>query len=116
MDVEKALISRVIHNLIYNSVLHNRSGCKISIILECTSNNEFSITVLDNGVGVSPDRLKSISISNVEEFNFDISGVRRSGMGLKISKQIINRHGGSFIITSQKNKYFQSKIILPLKK
>ena len=116
MYVEKALISRVIHNLIYNSVLHNRSGCKISIILECTSNNEFSIIVLDNGVGVSPDRLKSINISNIEEFNFDISGVRRSGMGLKISKQIINRHGGSFIITSQQNKYFQSKIILPLKK
>lgn len=116
MYVEKALISRVIHNLIYNSVLHNSSGCKISIILECTSNNEFSITVLDNGVGVSPDRLKSISISNIEEFNFDISGVRRSGMGLKISKQIINRHGGNFIITSQQNKYFQSKIILPLKK
>ena len=114
MYVEKALISRVIHNLIYNSVLHNQSGCKISIIIGTLTNNNFTIIIRDDGIGVSPERLKNISNQNIEGFNFDITGVRRSGMGLKISQQIINLHKGQFVITSQQGKYFQTTITLPI--
>lgn len=114
MYVEKALISRVIHNLVYNSVLHNQSGCKISIIIGTLTNNNFTIIIRDDGIGVSPERLKNISNQNIEGFNFDISGVRRSGMGLKISQQIINLHKGQLVITSQQGKYFQTTITLPI--
>ncbi|HEL1022097.1 sensor histidine kinase [Streptococcus equi] len=110
MYVEKFLISRIIHNLIYNSVLHNPSGCDIQIILKSLANNKFSITILDNGVGTSTDRLNNIN--KIEEFNFDISGVRRSGMGLKITKQIVDLHGGDMFISSQQGEYFQTTITL----
>ena len=110
MYVEKSLISRIIHNLIYNSVLHNPSGCDIQIILKHLSNNTFSITVRDNGIGASPDRLKNIN--KIEEFSFDISGVRRSGIGLKITKQIVDLHNGDMAITSQVGEYFQTTITL----
>ncbi|HEP1546336.1 putative histidine kinase [Streptococcus pyogenes] len=112
MYIEKALISRVVHNLIYNSVLHNHSGCDIKIILEYLSEDCFSITIRDNGIGTSPERLKNIN--KIEEFNFDMSGVRRSGMGLKISKQIIDLHDGNMIITSTQGQYFQTVITLPI--
>lgn len=92
MYIEKSLMSRVIHNLIYNSVLHNPSGCNIQIVLNYISRNKFSVIIRDNGIGTSTDRLKNIN--KIEEFNFDISGVRRSGMGLKISNQIVDLHGG----------------------
>lgn len=112
MYIEKSLMSRVIHNLIYNSVLHNPSGCNIQIVLNYTSRNKFSVIIRDNGIGTSTDRLKNIN--KIEEFNFDISGVRRSGMGLKISNQIVDLHGGSMIITSEQGEYFQTEIILPI--
>lgn len=112
MYIEKSLMSRVIHNLIYNSVLHNPSGCNIQIVLNYISRNKFSIIIRDNGIGTSTDRLKNIN--KIEEFNFDISGVRRSGMGLKISNQIVDLHGGSMIITSEQGEYFQTEIILPI--
>lgn len=112
MYVEKALISRVIHNLIYNSVLHNNHGCTIKVDLKSYSDDDFKITIQDDGVGTSPERLKNIN--KIEEFNFDISGVRRSGMGLKISKQIIDLHNGDMIIKSEQGRYFKTDIILPL--
>lgn len=112
MYIEKSLMSRVIHNLIYNSVLHNPSGCNIQIVLNYISHNKFSVIIRDNGIGTSTDRLKNIN--KIEEFNFDISGVRRSGMGLKISNQIVDLHGGSMIITSEQGEYFQTEIILPI--
>lgn len=112
MYIEKSLMSRVIHNLIYNSVLHNPSGCNIQIVLNYISRNKFSVIIRDNGIGTSTDRLKNIN--KIEEFNFDISGVRRSGMGLKISNQIVDLHGGSMIITSEQGEYFQTEINLPI--
>lgn len=112
MYIEKSLMSRVIHNLIYNSVLHNPSGCNIQIVLNYISRNKFSVIIRDNRIGTSTDRLKNIN--KIEEFNFDISGVRRSGMGLKISNQIVDLHGGSMIITSEQGEYFQTEIILPI--
>ena len=112
MYIEKSLMSRVIHNLIFNSVLHNPSGCNIQIVLNYISRNKFSVIIRDNGIGTSTDRLKNIN--KIEEFNFDISGVRRSGMGLKISNQIVDLHGGSMIITSEQGEYFQTEIILPI--
>lgn len=112
MYIEKSLMSRVIHNLIYNSVLHNPSGCNIQIVLNYISRNKFSVIIRDNGIGTSTDRLKNIN--KIEEFNFDISGVRRSGMGLKISNQIVDLHGGSMIIKSEQGEYFQTEIILPI--
>ena len=112
MYIEKSLMSRVIHNLIYNSVLHNPSGCNIQIVLNYISRNKFSVIIRDNGIGTSTDRLKNIN--KIEEFNFDISGVRRSGMGLKISNQIVDLHGSSMIITSEQGEYFQTEIILPI--
>lgn len=112
MYIEKSLMSRVIHNLIYNSVLHNPSGCNIQIVLNYISRNKFSVIIRDNGIGTSTDILKNIN--KIEEFNFDISGVRRSGMGLKISNQIVDLHGGSMIVTSEQGEYFQTEIILPI--
>lgn len=112
MYIEKSLMSRVIHNLIYNSVLHNPSGCNIQIVLNYIPRNKFSVIIRDNGIGTSTDILKNIN--KIEEFNFDISGVRRSGMGLKISNQIVDLHGGSMIITSEQGEYFQTEIILPI--
>ena len=112
MYIEKSLMSRVIHNLIYNSVLHNPSGCNIQIVLNYISRNKFSVIIRDNGIGTSTDRLKNIN--KIEEFNFDISGVRRSGMGLKISNQIVDLHGGSMIITSEQGEDFQTEITLPI--
>lgn len=112
MSIEKNFISRVIHNIIYNSVLHNHVGCDIEITLKLLSENYFTITIKDNGVGTSPERLRNIN--EIEKFEFDISGVRRSGMGLKISKQIVEAHNGKLSFTSKKGEYFQTIITLPI--
>lgn len=114
MYVEKSLISRIVHNLIYNSVLHNSSGCSIQISLKYLTDDTFSITIRDNGVGTTLERLKNIN--KIEEFDFDISGVRRSGMGLKITKQIVELHNGDMQISSKLNEYFQTSIVLNIAK
>lgn len=59
-----------------------------------------------------------IQIINQEiwnDFNFEfIPDNKLRGMGLKISNQIVDLHGGSMIITSEQGEYFQTEIILPI--
>ncbi|EHJ51726.1 ATPase/histidine kinase/DNA gyrase B/HSP90 domain protein [Streptococcus macacae NCTC 11558] len=111
ITVEKNLISRVIHNIIYNSVLHNQNGCNISIYLE--KKDSFLVVIIeDNGIGVTIDKLNRLYEEEITEF--DISGIRRHGIGLKISKQIIEVHNGTMKIQSKENQFFRTIIELPL--
>ena len=72
------------------------------------------ITIEDDGIGISNDKLLSIHDSNKIIEEFDISGIRRHGMGLKISKQIIEVHKGTFKVESKENQFFKVIINLPL--
>nr|QID26275.1 sensor protein [Streptococcus suis] len=44
ISIEKNLISRVVHNIIYNSILHNPEGCNVNISLH--RDKEFLIITL----------------------------------------------------------------------
>ncbi|WP_105158127.1 sensor histidine kinase [Streptococcus suis] len=113
ISIEKNLISRVVHNIIYNSILHNPEGCNVNISLH--RDKEFLIiTIEDDGIGIANDKLLSIYDNNKIIEEFDISGIRRHGMGLKISKQIIEVHEGTFKVESKENQFFKVIINLPL--
>lgn len=115
ISIEKNLISRVVHNIIYNSILHNPEGCSVNTRLH--KDKEFLIiTIEDDGMGIANDKLLSIHDSNKISEEFDISGIRRHGMGLKISKQIIEVHEGTFKVESKENQFFRVIISLPLER
>ena len=59
IDCDARLISRAIGNLVQNSINHNPQGCNISLSLDCISEN-VSITVADNGVGLSAEKLREL--------------------------------------------------------
>lgn len=56
---------------------------------------------------------KLANLYQQEDTEFDIAGVRRHGMGLKIAKQIVQVHKGKLAISSELNHYFQVDIDLP---
>ena len=57
IDCDARLISRAIGNLVQNSINHNPQGCDIFLSLDCSSEDS-SITVADNGVGMSVEKLR----------------------------------------------------------
>lgn len=82
---------RVVNNLIQNVIAHSRAS-HIDILLE-TNNRQISVSVSDNGVGISKsdlahifDRLYKCDMGRSE---------KGSGLGLSIAKQIVEKMGGS---------------------
>ena len=97
--IEQFLITRVIHNIIYNSVLHNEKGCTIRINLFKKDTNVI-VEIKDNGQGASPEKIAELNELSFK--NIDISKIRTTGIGLKISKQIVDLHQGSISFAMSK--------------
>lgn len=72
-------------------------------------NNEIVMKIKDNGLGMDKKTIK-----RVDEM-FYTTKEKGTGLGVALSKEIIELHGGSIKYTSQKNKYTLVTIKLPLK-
>ncbi|MBM6860275.1 sensor histidine kinase, partial [Clostridium saudiense] len=72
------------------------------------------ISIKDNGIGIEPEHLKNIF---KRFYRVDSSRARKTGgvgVGLTISKSIIEAHGGHINVKSKLNKGSEFIISLPL--
>lgn len=114
MRVDKNQINQVLLNLLLNAIdaiseireFHFEENYKININAWFLDNKVF-ISVEDNGIGMTPQELK-----NVYEL-FYTTKVKGSGIGLPLSKQIVEDNGGQIAIDSE--KYKGTKIIITFK-
>ena len=87
------LILRAISNLVQNSIHHNPQGCDIFLSLDC-SPEDVSITVADNGVGLSAEKQRELKEKPHYMESTDERLDLRHGLGLLLVRQIVEAHGG----------------------
>ena len=93
IDCDARLILRAIGNLVQNSINHNPQGCNIFLSLDCSSEN-VSITVADNGVGMSAEKLRELEEKPHYMESTDERLDLRHGLGMLLVRQIMEVHGG----------------------
>lgn len=106
--IDSHYIKRAINNLIYNALVHNPEETIINIKIE--NKNGICITINDNGNGMSEEELKNIFKRYYRGTN---TGEKHkgSGLGMAISKEIIEANNGSVEIYSEIGKGTRIKII-----
>jgi hypothetical protein len=117
ISVDIIRIQEVIINLLSNAIKNSSKNGKISIILK-KRNNKVQFCIRDNGIGIKKDdkeklfkKFGKIERKNMQE-NIDMEG---TGLGLYISKEIINKHGGKIWAESEgENKGASFYFTLPL--
>jgi len=89
-------ITQVLLNLTKNAMqsLHKSDAGIIEMITGITSNNEKYIMIKDNGSGISQDLINQIFVP------FFTTKINGSGIGLSLSKQIMQIHGGRLKVHS----------------
>ena len=103
-------IGRVFTNILKNAIQSIPSEKEGVISINYTvKNKEVLITIKDNGDGMSDDIKAKIFVPSFSTKN---SGM---GLGLAISKKIIENSNGKIWFTSQKGKGSQFYISLPIK-
>ncbi len=93
---------RVLKNLVNNAILYGKSNTNIEIMAKITNDNS-QITVKDYGKGISPEDIEKI-------FNKYFSASKKfrkigTGLGLYLSRKIVEAHGGKLGVESQEGEY-----------
>lgn len=93
---------RVLKNLVNNAILYGKSNTDIEIMAKITNDNS-QITVKDYGKGISPEDIEKI-------FNKYFSASKKfrkigTGLGLYLSRKIVEAHGGKLGVESQEGEY-----------
>lgn len=105
-------IKQVLNNLLANAIKYSPAGGKISVQLGL-SGNEVKIGVQDHGIGIAGDQLTDVfsRFYRVADPSHHISGL---GIGLYLSREIINRHEGKMWAESELGKGSTFWFTLPL--
>jgi signal transduction histidine kinase len=98
-DADPERLRQAVGNLVSNAIRHTPPGGGVTVTCQRTG-SEFIVQVADTGTGISPDDLPLI----FERFwRGDKSRSRRtggSGLGLPITRQLVEAHGGHLTAAS----------------
>lgn len=112
VNADRDRLNQVIINLLSNAIKYTHENGHVRISVHDTSENGI-MTVEDDGIGIPEDELPLI----FERFyRTDKSRNRKTGgagIGLTITKAIVNAHGGKIEVTSSVNKGSCFTITLP---
>lgn len=107
-------LSEAFSNLLSNAIKYSRDGSKVRVQAE-EKGNEILVSVTDEGVGISQDDLPHI----FEGFYRAESGravAEGQGIGLAVTRQIVEAHNGSICAESELGKGTTFLIRLPKSK
>ena len=105
ISIDADRFSRVIRNIISNSIKYSKPNVKGKIILDVASyEKSVIISIEDNGIGLENENLEKIfdSLYRADPARSKVS--QGSGIGLAVCKQIVELHGGNIWATSEVNK------------
>jgi len=99
-------LNRIFTNIISNSIKYTKPGGRIGFIIEELQGKRlgyarFKFTVTDTGIGMSEDFVKHIFESFSRERSSTASGVEGAGLGMAITKELVDMMGGTIDIKSE---------------
>jgi two-component system sensor histidine kinase/response regulator len=114
VDFDSNRIGQVVMNLLSNARKYSPPDSLIGVSLKENADS-WVISVRDSGIGIAPERLPHIfdrfyRVPNTEVLRGSSVGL---GLGLYISKEIVERHGGHIEVISEVGKGSVFSIFLP---
>ena len=114
--VDEMHFTNVVFNLMDNAVKYKRQDEPLLLNIHTwNSNDNFMLSIQDNGIGISKDNLKKIFDKFYRVQTGNIHDVKGFGLGLAYVKQIIQAHRGSIRAESEMGIGTNFIIVLPLK-
>lgn len=108
---DKHQLEKVLYNLLSNAFKFTQNGGSIVLSIFETENSA-QLTIKDKGVGIAKSQLDKI-FNRFYQSKLE-NRVNGHGLGLAISKDLVEAHGGVIIVSSKKNE--GSEFMITLKK
>lgn len=102
-------LSQVLANLLDNTLKHAPAGGEVLVVLE-DRGDEVRMAVTDHGPGISPEHVTRLFD---RFFRADATGAGGLGLGLYISRMLIEAHGGRIWVESEVGQGSTFTVALP---
>ena len=113
INVDEMRFKQVLLNILSNAIKYNSENGKVTI--DCLSDDEdiLHLSITDTGVGFTQDQLRNL-FKPFERFGAENSHIEGTGLGLLISKDLIELMGGKLTVESETGKGSRFCIQVPL--
>lgn len=111
VETDKGQVQQVFLNIINNAIDAVKEGGQIEVSSALKEGKFVQISIRDNGIGISKDKLKHI----FEPFYTTKENGKGTGLGLSISYGIMQRLGGTILVESEVNKGTMFTVEVPTK-
>ena len=120
LNGDSVRLMQVFNNLMSNAIKYTQEGGMIQFFAEeCQTNSsvyaKFRFIVKDNGIGMSEEFQDKIFDSFTREENSVINKIQGTGLGMAISKNLIQAMGGTIEVKSEKGKGSCFEVIVDFK-
>jgi len=118
---DRLRLNQILLNLLGNSMKFTNSGGNISVqVIEKSEKGKdeaiYEFHVKDTGIGMSKEFLTHIFEPFERERSSTVSGVQGTGLGMAITKNLVEMMRGTISVTSKKDMGTEFIIKLPMKK
>ena len=113
INVDETRFKQVIINILSNAIKYNSENGKVIIDCSSTARNMLCLSIADTGAGLTPEQLSNL-FEPFERLGAQNSNIEGTGLGLKISKDLIELMGGTITVESTVGKGSSFLIHLPL--
>ena len=108
VKAEKEQIRMAINNLVKNAVAAMDGNGTLTIMTRKTEDDYAEMTFIDTGAGIAPDHINQVFLPL---FSTKAKGI---GLGLSITKMIVENHGGKISVEAEPGKGAKFTVSLPL--
>lgn len=110
--VDEQRLLQVMANLVSNAIKHSNKGGRVRIALKGVREG-WRIDVADQGTGIDPAFLSRLFEKFAQADSSDRRSVGGTGLGLHISRMLVERMGGRIVVHSEPGKGSTFSVILP---
>ena len=110
---DRARLAQVLDNLVSNALKFTPSGGRVTVSLEATDDSVL-LEVDDNGIGIAAEEQSRLFERFFRSSTATENAIPGTGLGLTITKAIVERHGGKIAIESVERKGTTVRVDLPL--
>lgn len=111
VHADKDMLNTVLRNFMSNAIKFSNEGSSIDIIV--SEQDKFvKISVRDHGVGISPDRVKTIFHSG--STTYGTNNEEGSGLGLQLCQDFAIKNGGNVEVESVEGEGSTFSVLIPI--
>jgi signal transduction histidine kinase/tetratricopeptide (TPR) repeat protein len=110
---DRRLTKQILLNLVSNAVKFTPKGGTIKMIANLTNGNQLTLSVIDNGPGMSKEEL-SLALTPFGQAGTTLTRSHEgTGLGLPLTKQLMELHNGDLVVHSKQGEGTQVEMKFP---